>query len=82
MDTTIGTWTPKRAAGLAALGQVDLDEIAILALEAAEGVQGLDHAGPAGPAAARSAGQGQHGHLAPGQRGFARPLVGRLQPVG
>ena len=45
------------------------------ALEAAEGMQGLDHAGPAGPAAARPAGQGQHGHLAPGQGGLARKVL-------
>ena len=49
----------------AALGQMDLEEVAILAVEAAEGVQGLDHAGPLAPTASAPRRQGQHGHFAP-----------------
>ena len=64
---------------LGGLGQVDFDEVAVLALEATERVQGLDHAGAAGPAAAGPAGQGEHGHFAVGQGGLARAAVGGLQ---
>jgi len=56
------------SAHAATLGQMRLDERAVLAVQLAEGVQGLDHAGALRPAAPDAAGQSHDGHFAAAQR--------------
>ena len=58
----------RQRAGAAALGQVHLDEVAVLAAHAGKGIERLDHAGALGPATAGAARQRHHRHRAIRQR--------------
>ena len=64
----LGQRRAAEAAEAAALGQMDFEESAMPAAQLAEGVERLDDARAFGPAAADSAGEGDHGGQAGGER--------------
>ncbi len=62
-----GSGVPAKSARLAALGQVNFDEVAMFAAHLDKGIDRLNDAGAFGPAAAHTPGEGDDSHGTVGQ---------------